>query len=114
MNGDIGIINEILDSSVYMLANNEEICINDKNDIELAYASTIHKSQGSAFNIVILCTPRQHTFTLTSNLLYVGLTRMRTRCYHLGEINAVNIAVKKKEDKNRRTFMLDFLVHDIQ
>ena len=83
-------------------------------DTQLAYAISVHKSQGSAFNIVILCTPRQHTFTLTSNLLYVGLTRMRTRCYHLGEINAVNIAVKKKEDKNRRTFMLDFLVHDIQ
>lgn len=83
-------------------------------NVQLAYAISVHKSQGSAFDTIILCTPRSHSFILNSNLLYVGLTRMKKRCYHLGDVDTVNRAVKKKINLSRNTFMIDLLVHDAQ
>lgn len=42
---------------------------------------------------------------LTSNLLYVGVTRASEKCYHIGDAGAVNDAVKIREQINRKTFM---------
>jgi RecD/TraA family predicted helicase len=81
----------------------------DMNMISLSYACTIHKSQGSSIKNVILCTPKSHMFMLNSNLLYVGLTRMKEKCFHLGYIQSVNMAVKKKANLTRHTFMQDLL-----
>lgn len=79
------------------------------NDVGLAYAQTVHKAQGSGVDYVILCTPSHHSFMLNSNLLYVALTRTKKKCFHVGDINAVNTAVKKKEDTNRCTFLKSIL-----
>jgi len=46
---------------------------------------------------------------LNSNLIYVGLTRMKEKCFHLGNPNTVNIAIKKKENFDRNTFLGDIL-----
>jgi ATP-dependent exoDNAse (exonuclease V) alpha subunit len=46
---------------------------------------------------------------LNSNLLYVGLTRMREKLYHLGSLQSVNQAVKKKANLVRHTFMQKLL-----
>ena len=78
-------------------------------NIRLAYAITTHKSQGGKFKVVILITPRSHTFMLNSNLLYVGISRAKEKCYHLGEIKTVNNALKKKENFDRKTLLLGFL-----
>ena len=77
--------------------------------VKLGYAISIHKSQGSSIKNVILCTPKSHMFMLNSNLLYVGLTRMKEKCFHLGSIQSVNMAVKKKANLARHTFMQDLL-----
>lgn len=79
-------------------------------DVKLGYAITIHKSQGSSIDNVILCTPQSHIFMLDSNLIYVGLTRMKKRCFHLGSLDSVNMAVKKKANLTRMTFLKDMLV----
>ena len=81
----------------------------DLKDISLGYAITIHKSQGSSIDNVILCTPSSDAFMLNSNILYVGLTRMRKKCYHLGTLNSVNQAIKKKANLSRNTFMQELL-----
>ena len=47
---------------------------------------------------------------LNSNLLYVGLTRMRKRCFHLGTLNSVNQAIGKKANLVRHTFMQQLLL----
>lgn len=60
-------------------------------------------------NTVILLTPQAHTYMLNSNIIYVGLTRMKQKCFHLGNINTVNIAVKKKANLNRNTVMQQLL-----
>ena len=78
-------------------------------NIRLAYAISTHKSQGGQFKIVILITPRAHTYMLNSNLLYVGISRAKEKCYHLGEIRTVNLALKKKENFDRKTLLQKFL-----
>lgn len=78
-------------------------------DVSLGYCISIHKSQGGSAKIVVLISPSAHTFMMNSNLLYVGLTRTKERCYHLGNIDTINRSVKKKENFNRKTFMLKML-----
>ena len=78
-------------------------------NIRLAYAISTHKSQGGQFKAVILITPRAHTYMLNSNLLYVGISRAKEKCYHLGEIRTVNLALKKKENFDRKTLLQKFL-----
>ena len=82
---------------------------NDMQDIMLGYSISIHKSQGGSAPVVFLLTPSSHTYMLNSNLIYVGLTRMKTKLFHLGNKDTVNRAVKKKENYNRNTFMSDML-----
>ena len=111
-NGETGIVEEI--NLNHIIINFDGIRVkyyrDDMNMIGLGYAMSIHKSQGSASNNIILCTPQSHTFMLNSNLIYVGLTRMRKKCYHLGTLNTVNMSIKKKENMNRHTFMQKMLL----
>lgn len=110
-NGENGIVKQICNS--YMLINFDGIIVkyfrNDLNMIGLGYSITIHKSQGSSIKVVILCTPQSHTFMLNSNLIYVGLTRMKEKCIHLGTYDSVNQAIRKKANLVRHTFMQQLL-----
>ena len=81
----------------------------DMTNVGLGYAMTIHKSQGSSIKNVILCTTKSDIFMLNSNLLYVGVSRTKNRCYHLGSIDVVNMAVKKKANLSRQTFMQELM-----
>ena len=110
-NGETGIIKDIYDmiviidfDGIYVKYNKE-----DMNMVGLGYAITIHKSQGSNIDNVILCTPQSHIFMLNNNLLYTGLTRMRKKCYHLGTLKSVNQAIGKKANLERNTFMQELL-----
>lgn len=110
-NGENGIVKQIFNS--YMIIDFDGIRVryykSDMNMIGLGYSITIHKSQGSSIKVVILCTPQSHIFMLNSNLIYVGLTRMKEKCYHLGTLDSVNMAVKKKANLTRHTFMQQML-----
>lgn len=111
-NGEVGIIEDIdnncatinFDGVYVKYYRNNMQCVN------LGYAITIHKSQGSSIDNVILCTPQSHMFMLNSNLIYVGLTRMRKKCFHIGSLNSVNMAVHKKANLSRLTFMQGMLI----
>lgn len=78
-------------------------------NIRLAYAVSTFKSQGGEFKQVIFITPSAHTFMLNSNLLYVGISRAKENCYHLGEVRTINMALKKKENFDRKTLLQEFL-----
>ena len=110
-NGETGIIKEIY--TTYIIADFNGVYVkyyrNDMNMVKLGYAISIHKSHGGGFKKVILCTPQSHIFMLNSNLLYVGLTRMKEKMYHLGSLQSVNQAVKKKANLTRHTFMQNLL-----
>lgn len=110
-NGEIGSIKEIYNTYVIVDFGGTFIKYyrNDMNMVKLGYCISIHRSQGGGFKKVILCTPQSHIFMLNSNLLYVGLTRMKEKLYHLGTLQSVNQAVKKKANLTRHTFMQELL-----
>lgn len=110
-NGETGIILEIIGDYMIIDFNGNVVCYEkgDLANLDLGYAMTIHKSQGSSSDVVILLTSSSHTYMLNSNLIYVGLTRMKKKCFHLGDINTVNRAIRIKENFNRNTNLLDML-----
>lgn len=108
-NGETGIIIDINVLEQYAIIDFDGVQVkyhrSDLQSVSLGYAITIHKSQGGSIPIVILLTPKSHTFMLNSNLLYVGVSRTKTACYHLGNQHTINQCVKKKANFARRTFM---------
>lgn len=110
-NGESGRVVKILKNAIVVDYDGTLIYIpkGSMKNIRLAYAISMHKSQGAQYKVVILLTPRAHTFMLNSNLLYVGESRAKKYCYHLGEARTVNLALKKKENFNRKTMLQEFL-----
>lgn len=111
-NGETGIIKEIYNTLVIIDFDGTLVKYyrNDMNMVGLGYAITIHKSQGSSIDNVIVCSPQSHIFMMNSNLLYVALTRTRKKCYHLGSLGSVNQAIDKKANLTRHTFMQQLLL----
>lgn len=72
-------------------------------ELDLAYAITIHKSQGSEFKAVILPVLTQHFKMLYRNLVYTGLTRARELAVFVGTRRALAMAVRQQDTKNRQT-----------
>lgn len=110
-NGETGVIIEVNNNDIVIDFDGIKVLYtrDDLSTMGLGYSVSIHKCQGSSSRIIILLTPKSHTFMLNSNIIYVGLTRMKERCFHIGSINTVNTAIKKKENFNRMTFMKDLL-----
>ena len=81
----------------------DKVTANDM--IALGYSITCHKSQGSSINNVILLTNQADIYNLNSNLVYVGCTRARQRCFHIGSIDTINRVIYKKMNFKRSTFM---------
>lgn len=79
------------------------------NMVTLGYAITVHKSQGASLNNVILITTQSDIFMLNSNLVYVGCTRAKKRCFHIGSVDTMNKVVHKKANLARHTFMQQIL-----
>ena len=110
-NGESGRVVKILKDAMVVDYDGTLIYIpkSSMKNIRLAYAISTHKSQGGQFKVVVLITPKAHTFMLNSNLLYVGESRAKEKCYHLGEIRTVNNALKKKENFDRKTMLQMFM-----
>ena len=110
-NGESGRVVKILKDAMVVDYDGTLIYIpkSSMKNIRLAYAISTHKSQGGQFKVVVLITPKAHTFMLNSNLLYVGESRAKEKCYHRGEIRTVNNALKKKENFDRKTMLQIFM-----
>ncbi|MCR1959886.1 exodeoxyribonuclease V alpha subunit [Thomasclavelia cocleata] len=107
-NGESGVIVDITKRGLIVIDFNGLLVGYEKTDmqnVELAYSCTLHKFQGSAAKVVILFTPSSHTYMLNSNLIYVGLTRMKEKCFHIGDLDTVNRAILKKENLSRNTWL---------
>ena len=108
-NGDIGTIKWIdtaeLSCVVAFSPDGREV-IYQKDDIvelDLAYAITIHKSQGSEFKAVVLPVLTQHFKMLYRNLIYTGLTRARELAVIVGTRRAMVLAIQQQDTYNRQT-----------
>ena len=80
------------------------------DQIEHSYSITIHKSQGSEFDVVIMCLPQAAPMLLTRNLLYTGITRAKELLIVLGANNVVNFMIQNTETKKRNTGLESKLV----
>lgn len=103
-NGDIGYIENIddEDNTVAVVFDEERKIIYENlflDELDLAYATTIHKSQGSEFPVVILPAFMGPPLLMNRNLLYTGITRAKEMVVLVGSIKAVNFMVN-----NNRSF----------
>ena len=81
----------------------------DIMELDLAWAITIHKSQGSEFEVVIIPVLTQHYKMLFRNLLYTGLTRAKKLAVFVGTRKAMSMAVRN-QDVNQRQTTLEYLL----
>lgn len=85
----------------------------DYDELQLAYASSIHKAQGAEFPAVIMVLTSAHYMMLQRNLLYTGLTRARKLCVLVGEKRAIARAVKNDRATKRFTRLSERLMQKI-
>ena len=74
--------------------------------IDLAYCFTIHKSQGSEYDYVVLPISLSNAFMFNNKLLYTAVTRAKEKLILVGETYAFQMGVKKKDEIKRKTLML--------
>ena len=104
-NGDLGIINKIDGNIVEVIYDDEKIVKYEGNleELEHAYAITIHKSQGSEFPVVVMPITNGPPMLYTRNLLYTGVTRARKFLIILGKESIVNYMISNNNTKSRNT-----------
>ncbi len=113
-NGDIGVVAAV-DSGNKALAVNfgEQKKVLYKNfeldQLTLAYAVSIHKSQGSEFDAVTIPVFTQHFMMLSKKLVYTAITRAKKLCILAGQPKALAIAIKNQKSVQRVTFLRDIL-----
>jgi len=114
-NGDIGVIREIDNEALTCVVSffpDHRIVEYNRDDIpelDLSYAITIHKSQGSEFGAVIIPVLTQHFKMLFRNLIYTGLTRARKLAVLVGTRKALAMAVKNQDTSQRQTYLKELL-----
>jgi len=107
-NGEIGFVRDI-DEEENLLSvvfdDDREVFYEDFefDDLDFAYALTVHKSQGSEYDTVIIPVSTSHYVMLFRNLLYTAITRARRRVVLVGTDMAVNIAIRNNKPINRFT-----------
>ena len=117
-NGDIGIIDRI------KLLGNKELYIDyDGNLVKytksmlqnftLGYAISIHKSQGSEFDTVLIPFTFDYRKMLYRKLIYTGVTRCKKKLILVGDINALEQAIRNNQEQKRRTSLKLFLENGI-
>lgn len=82
----------------------------DIYQLELAYALTIHKSQGSEYPYVLCPIHLEQNIMLNRNLLYTGVTRARNTCFIFGDEKAVNKAINTKMSKYERISCIKYKI----
>ena len=111
MNGEVGTIIGI-DSDYLTIdfdGNIVEYSTNELDGLELGYAMTVHKLQGSSAKYVIIGLDNTHHTLLSSNLIYTAITRSEKKCLIIAEPSAFQKGVKNIKENQRDTFLKDML-----
>jgi exodeoxyribonuclease V alpha subunit len=108
-NGDLGRITAIDRESQEVLVDFEGRPISyefqELDEIMLAYAVSVHKSQGSEYPVVVIPVVTQHYILLQRNLLYTAITRGKKLVVLVGTKKAINIAVRNNKQQQRYTLL---------
>ena len=112
-NGDIGTISkvDIEERELAVCYDGRDVTydISELDELTLAYAVTIHKSQGSEYPIVVMPFTMSHFVMLQRNLLYTGVTRAKKILVLIGEKKAVFYAVGNETTTGRNTKLAEYL-----
>ena len=117
-NGDIGLIDHIL------LSPKKEIHVNfdgnkvkytpaNFNNFKKAFAISIHKSQGSEFDVVVIPIVKGYHKMLYQKLIYTAVTRAKKKLYLIGDMKALEMAAIHIDEDTRRTSIQEFLMNGI-
>ena len=107
-NGEMGTITNIneKEKNVRVKFDDEKVCwyeFNELEQLEHSYCITIHKAQGSEFDVVIMIIPQAAPMLLTRNLLYTGLTRAKKLLIVIGNDRIIDFMIKNVDSKKRNT-----------
>jgi exodeoxyribonuclease V alpha subunit len=111
-NGDVGTISLASNNTLTVQFDGRSVVLKGEQlgDIELAYAISIHKSQGSEYPAVVVALHRAHFVMLRRNLLYTAITRARRFCCIIGDRWAIRQAIGTAGGVQRWTRLADRLV----
>ncbi len=117
-NGDIGTIANInkQDQLLTVAYPDKEVEyeFHELDELTLAYAISIHKSQGSEYKAVIIPLFMQHFMLLQRNLLYTAVTRAKKLCILIGQPKAIAMSVKNNKGLARTTFLKEYLTSNLE
>ncbi len=106
-NGDLGYIESVNMEDRTLMVNFEEKMVeyevSELDELSLAYATTIHKAQGSEYPIVVMPVLMKHYVMLQRNLIYTGITRAKKICVLIGSTRALAYAIHNLTVSNRNT-----------
>lgn len=106
-NGEMGVITKISTISEYVEVDYDgkiaRYEFSELDQIEHSYAITVHKSQGSEFDVVIMPIVRSAPMLLTRNLLYTAITRAKKLLIIIGSKDVINFMIKNTDAKIRNT-----------
>ncbi len=112
-NGDCGTIEDIdhQEETVTVIFGDKQIPygFDELHELILAYSMTIHKSQGSEYDAVIIPLFMQHYMLLARNLLYTAITRAKKLCIIIGQPKAVHCALAQARKTQRVTFLTHYI-----
>lgn len=112
-NGDLGTITRIdleeQEVAVHFAEREVSYDYADLGELALAWAITVHKSQGSEYPVVLFPLFMQHYMLLSRNLVYTGLTRAKQLAVFIGPTRAIGLAIKRVMDRQRYTSLADRL-----
>lgn len=113
-NGDIGLVESVNHKDKTMVVRFEDRTatykFNELEELTLAYAITIHKSQGSEFPVVVMPIDTSHFMMLKRNLVYTGITRAKKLMVMLGSKKAAWMSVQNTQTEERYSRLREWLV----
>lgn len=116
-NGDIGVVASINQEDRTLAVDFDSLIveyeISELDELTLAYATTIHKSQGSEYPIVVMPVMMNHYVMLQRNLIYTGITRSKKVCVLIGQVKALAYAVHHQTVTDRNTLLKERIHGDI-
>ena len=112
-NGDIGYVEKVCmeDRTLFVNFDNQlvEYETSELDELTLAYATTIHKAQGSEYPIVVIPVLMTHFVMLQRNLIYTGITRSKKICVLIGQTKALAYAIRNLTVNLRNTHLKERL-----
>lgn len=117
-NGDIGTVEKVNLEDRTLTINFDDTLVeyeaSELDEVVLAYATTIHKSQGSEYPIVVIPVLMTHFVMLQRNLIYTGITRAKKICVLIGQTKALSYSIRNLTVSKRNTLLKERLRGEVE